>query len=218
VLQLKTERRPWIVHIETWNEWHEGTDIAASREYGRSYIVLTRLFSDMWRTKTQIRLPSSYLDGNSVTWMSGQSKGLILTESSGDGVWKKTKFDDVEAVVSAPNPHSDKNRYLYFNVDDAFAYELFDQTVSVSVTYRDTGCLSFLVEYDSSNPQAGLFEGAFRPVGNVSIEGTGKWKTAKFTLPQCRFMNHCNGNDFRIAVVGGDLELAVSNVILTRTK
>ena len=218
VLQLKTERRPWIVHIETWNEWHEGTDIAASREYGRSYIVLTRLFSDMWRTKTNLRLPSSYLDANSVSWQPGQSKGLTLVESAGDGVWKIAKFGDVEAVTSAPNPHSQTSRYLYFNVDDAFAYELYDQTVSVSVTYRDTGCSSFLVEYDSSNPQSGLFEGAFRPVGNVTIEASGKWKTVKFTLPQCRFANRCNGADFRIAILGGDLELAVNNVTLTRTK
>jgi hypothetical protein len=103
-------------------------------------------------------------------------------------------------------------------VDDAFAYELYDQTVSVSVTYRDTGCSSFLVEYDSTNPKEGVLEGSFRPVGNVAISGSGKWKTSKFTLPQCRFMNRSNGNDFRIAVVGDNLELAVSNVTLTRTK
>jgi hypothetical protein len=213
VLQLKSENRPWMVHVETWSEWHEGTDIAASREYDRTYIVLTRLFSDMWRTKTQIRLPSSYLDGNSVSWVPGQPKGITLADG-GDGMWKKAKFDDVEAIVSAPNPHSD-NRYLYFNVDDAFAYELFDRTVSVSVTYRDAGCSSFLLEYDSSNPQAGLYEGAFRPVGNVTISGTGKWKTAEFTLPQCRFMNRCNGADFRISVADGNLELAITKAALT---
>ena len=32
VLQLAPERRPWMVHVETWNEWHEGTDVAQSRE------------------------------------------------------------------------------------------------------------------------------------------------------------------------------------------
>jgi len=218
VLQLKPENRPWMVHVETWSEWHEGTDIAASREYGRTYIVLTRLFSDMWRTKTQIRLPSSYLDAKSVSWQPAQAKGLALGESVGDGVWKPAKFAEVEAAVSAPNPHSGKNRYLYFNVDDAFAYELFGQTVTVSVTYRDAGCLSFLLEYDSSNPQIGLLEGSFRPVGYVSIEGGGKWKTAEFTLPQCRFMNRCNGADLRIAILGGDVELAVSKVTLTKTK
>jgi hypothetical protein len=218
VLQLKPDHRPWMVHIETWNEWHEGTDIAASREYGRTYIVLTRLFSDMWRTKTILRLPSSYLDANSVTWQPGQPKGLALGESVGDGVWKKTKFDDVEAVISAPNPHSQTSRYLYFNVDDAFAYDLYDQTVIVYVTYLDAGCLSFLLEYDSTNPNEGVLEGSFHPVDNIAIEKSKQWKTAKFTLPQCRFMNRANGNDFRLVILGGDLELAVSNVALTKTK
>jgi len=37
-------------------------------------------------------------------------------------------------------------------------------------------------------------------------------------LPQCRFMNRCNGTDFRITIVGGDLELAVSRVKLVRAK
>lgn len=38
-----------IVAIETWNEFHEGTDIAESREYGRQYINLTRKFVDQFK-------------------------------------------------------------------------------------------------------------------------------------------------------------------------
>jgi hypothetical protein len=62
VLQLDPRRRPWMVHVETWNEWHEGTDIAHSREYGRSYIVLTRLFADLWHAGTQLRPPARESD------------------------------------------------------------------------------------------------------------------------------------------------------------
>jgi len=215
-LQLNPEYRPWIAHVETWNEWHEGTDVAHSREYGRSYIVLTRLFADMWRAKTNLRIGAGYADANSVIWEPDRPKGLSLRQSGGDGVWKIKKFDDVEAIVSEPNPHL--SRYLYFNVDDAFAYELFGKTVSASVTYRDAGCSSFRLEYDNANPKKGLYEGAFRAVRDISIGGTGKWKKITFTLPQCRFMNRCNGTDFRIAVLGGDLTLAVSRVELVRTK
>jgi hypothetical protein len=218
VLQLNPKHRPWMVHVETWNEWHEGTDIANSREYGRSYIVLTRLFSDLWRTKTMLNLVGQYYDANSVSWEVGQSKGLELRPSDGDGVWKAKNFGNVKAVVSDSNPHSTTSHYLYFNVDDAFAYELYSQTVSVSVTYRDAGCSSFRLEYDNTNGQIGPREGAFRPVGNISIGGTGKWKTTKFMLPQCRFMNRCNGVDFRFVVLGGDSALAVSEVKLVRTQ
>lgn len=218
VLQLNPEHRPWMVHVETWNEWHEGTDVAHSREYGRSYIVLTRLFADMWRAKTNLRIGVGYADASTVIWGPGWPKGLSLRQSSGDGVWKMKKFGDIEAIVSEPNPHLSKSRYLYFNVDDAFAYELFGQTVSVSVTYRDAGCTSFRLEYDNANSKMGLFEGAFRAAGNVSVGRTGKWKTAEFTLLQCRFMNRCNGTDFRIVILGDDLALAVSKVELVRAK
>ena len=213
-LQLNPEHRPPMVHVETWNEWHEGTDVAHSREYGRSYIVLTRLFADMWRSKLHLRLPSPFRSGDGVCWEAGKPRGVSLRPSSGDGVWKVAKFADIESVVSDTNPHSSASRYLYFNVDDAFAYDLYNKTVLVHVTYRDAGCSSFRLEYDSANPEEGMFEGAFRPVGNVAVAKSGEWKTARFELPQCRFMNRCNGTDFRIVVIGGALELAVSKARL----
>ena len=43
-------------------------------------------------------------------------------------------------------------------------------------------------------------------------------KPPEFTLPECRFMNRCNGTDFRIVILGGDLALAVSKVELMRAK
>jgi hypothetical protein len=47
---IKFLQRPSnIVMIETWNEFHEGTDIAESREYGRQYIELTRQYVDRFK-------------------------------------------------------------------------------------------------------------------------------------------------------------------------
>jgi hypothetical protein len=214
LLALRAEDRPWIVHVETWNEWHEGTDIANSREYGRSYIVLTRLFADMWRAKTVLNIASGYASADSIKWEPGKSDGLNVRPSGGDGVWKKIATPDGEAVVSAASPHS--SRYLYFDADGAFAYGLFDQSVIVKITYRDSGCSAFCVEYDNTDPTKGPLEGAFRKVGNVTIKNTGRWKTAEFTLPQCQFMNRCNDADFRIVVLGGELELAVRKVEVTK--
>ncbi|MEA3226909.1 MAG: DUF5010 domain-containing protein, partial [Planctomycetota bacterium] len=182
ILALNPKNRPWMVHVETWNEWHEGTDIAHSREYGRSYIVLTRLFADMWRAGTVVKAPSLYPDANAVAWAPGRAQGLSLRASAGDGVWRIKKFADTEAVVVDVNPFSSNSRYLYFNVDDAFAFDLFDKTVVVSVTYRDAGCASFQIEYDNADPDKGAVDGAFRSMGNVTINDTGGWKTAEFTL------------------------------------
>lgn len=218
VLGLNPQHRPWMVHVETWNEWHEGTDVAHSREYGRSYIVLTRLFADMWRAGTVLKTGAGYAGAEAVSWQPGRAEGLEICASGGDGAWKAVRLGGVDAVVSEPNPHSQESRYFYFNVDDVLAFELFGRTVEVSVTYRDAGCSSFHIEYDNADPEKGVFEGAFRRVGNVAVGGSGEWRTAKLVLEQCRFMNRCNGTDFRITIIGGDLELAVSEVKLARAR
>jgi hypothetical protein len=218
LLALRAESRPWIVHVETWNEWHEGTDIAHSREYGRSYIVLTRLFADMWRAKTVLKTASGYADADGVKWTPGRAEGLNIRPSGGDGVWKKVTTPDGEAVVSAGSSHSNQSRYLYFDADGAFAYGLFEQTAVITVTYRDAGCSAFCLEYDNTNPAKGPLEGAFRKIGNVTIGDTGTWRTTQFELTQCRFMNRCNDADFRIVVLGDKMELAVKKVELMRTK
>jgi len=46
--------RPWLVHLETRNEFHEGTEICETREYGRQYIELTRRFADLFHAGKQL--------------------------------------------------------------------------------------------------------------------------------------------------------------------
>ncbi|MCU0916701.1 MAG: DUF5010 domain-containing protein [Planctomycetes bacterium] len=209
LLQLDPKVRPWMVHVETWNEWHEGTDIAHSREYGRSYVVLTRLFADLWHAGTHLNLPSSFINANSVIWEPDRPRGLDLRPSGGDGNWELRAFDGIRAAVTLPNPHSRASRYLYFNVDDAFAYGLMGRPLSLRLRYRDAGGPSLAVEYDSTVPE-GPRDGAFRPAGSQAVVDSGSWKTAEFRLPDCRFMNRCNGADLRLVVAGGTVELSVS--------
>ncbi|MHC4743770.1 MAG: DUF5010 domain-containing protein [Planctomycetota bacterium] len=206
MLQLNPEHRPSIVHVETWNEWHEGTDIAHSREYGRLYIELTRLFSDLWHQKAHLQAPSPFLGKDAVRWQPSKALGLDVRPSSGDGIWKPVKIGRVDAIVSAPNPQLQRaGRYLYFNIDDAFAFDLYENDVTLFLTYLDRGCSSFRVEYDSSNSNEGRFEGAFRPGRSVEVGKSGEWKTAEVLLKECRFMNRCNGVDLRLAILGGEL-------------
>jgi hypothetical protein len=215
ILRLDPKRRPWMVHVETWNEWHEGTDVAASREYGRSYIVLTGIFSSLWKQGVQLGIRGPYTGASYIAWESGRSGGVTVGESIGDGVWKTQKFGEVEAVVSQKNTVS-PGRYLYFKVDDSFALDLPGDTVDVTITYRDAGCAVFGLEYDNVDRTVGPVDGAFRPGGAVTLTGSGEWKTASFTLSQCRFANRCNGADLRFAVSGGEQELAVSKVTVRK--
>lgn len=218
ILQLDPQARPWMVHVETWNEWHEGTDIADSREHGRRYIVLTRVFADLWRAGARVYLPSSYVNASSVSWEPDKPQGLDLRPTGGDGNWELRGIENVRAAITLPNPHSQASRYLYFNVDDAFAYGLLGKSLVLRVTYRDAGCSSLAVEYDSTVDQ-GPLDGAFRPAAKtVAVGDTGRWKTADFRLPECRFMNRSNGADLRLVVASGQMELAVSRLELHKAE
>lgn len=51
-LSKDAAQRPKIAVVETWNEFHEGTDIAPSKEFGRAYLDLTRQYADRWRASS----------------------------------------------------------------------------------------------------------------------------------------------------------------------
>ena len=64
--------RPHLVILETWNEFHEGTSIAESREHGRQYIDLTRKYVDLykqgddsfkWARAMDVTVEVEYVDG-----------------------------------------------------------------------------------------------------------------------------------------------------------
>ena len=55
--------------IETWDEFHEGTDIAESKEYGRQYIELTRKYSDLFKSGRKPSWPRLSLIVSALLWL-----------------------------------------------------------------------------------------------------------------------------------------------------
>ena len=190
-----------LVHIETWDEFHEGTDIAASKEYGRQYIELNRKFADLF--KAGIRPPrprGPYSDAKSVSvalQATNEARGLTQFEFA-DGATVPAEAGGRACRVTAPTSHA--GRYIYFQIDDSFKWAD-DMLVDVEVEYFDQGTGSFRIEYDGPDPNA-PFNGAYTASKTAAtLANSGQWKTAKFRLLGARFLNSQNGGaDFRIAV------------------
>ncbi|MCY2989379.1 MAG: hypothetical protein NTY19_16105, partial [Planctomycetota bacterium] len=214
LLTREVNNRPWLVHVETWNELHEGTDICQSREYGRKYIDLTREFADQFHAGQKLDRSVLRSARRVATASPGKFDGLsIVPKADGDGPVVEKTVDGRLAWRTTQNKHSPTSRYLYFDVDDAFLFDT-DEPVELTVTYQDAGPAEFRVDYDSSDPQLeGLLQ-QFRPGPNQLIKGTGQWQEARFVLPHARFAGRSNGADFRFAAADKDLVIGSVSVRL----
>lgn len=197
-------RRPRIVIVETWNEFHEGTTIAEAREYGRKYIDLNRKYVDMLKAGVVPPRPkTAHTDAPSVAIVLGrvdQSKGLGRIDVA-DGRSIPAEAKDRSARIAAEGVSAP--RYLYFRADEGFKWDR-SMHATVEVDYFDVPGGSFGLQYDSQDSSAD-HNGAYKPAaGRVGLAGSLAWKTARFDLPDARLDGSQNGGaDFRLAFEGG---------------
>ncbi|KPJ76928.1 MAG: hypothetical protein AMS14_01395, partial [Planctomycetes bacterium DG_20] len=207
LLAMDPLRRPTIVAVETWNEWHEGTDVAHSREYGRRDVELTRHYADLWRAGKRLKPTGPYADAREVSITfgpNGKSAGLHL-KTGGDGLADATQAAGDDCIRTLANPHGD-GKYLYFDVDDSFYFDS-GGALDVTVEYLDEGALPFDLQYDSTDPSATL-SGAYKSAGAAKRTGTGTWRAATFTLNDPRLVNRQNlGSDMRLFTPGDTLKV-----------
>jgi len=207
LLAMNPARRPNIVAVETWNELHEGTDIAESREYGRQYIDLTRRYAEAWKAGKRVQPTGPYADAREVSLTfgpGGKSAGIRL-KTGGDGLAEVATVGGADAGRTLPNPHG-PGQYLYFDAADAFYFDSGD-ALEVAVEYLDEGSAAFDLEYDSTESGA-AHGGAYKPAGGVQRTGTGTWKTATWSLKDARFVNRENQeSDFRLFTPAGTLNV-----------
>ena len=209
-------RRPSnLVMIETWNEFHEGTDIAASKEYGRQYIELTRKYSDRFKTGWKPPWPQgSFNNAQTISAAPdlADGKGGLHLVTPEDGQVLQRRIGGRDAWLSQPFRGAGCS-YIYFRVDDSFKQNA-AMNAEVQVGYLDAAPGQLGVEFDGSDTSA-PFNGAYSRSQKLPLKGDKQWKTASFNLNDARFLNSQNGGaDLRL--VAETLEFGVAKVVLRR--
>ena len=211
---IKFQRRPTnFVMLETWNEFHEGTDICESKEYGRQYIDLTRKYTRLFKKGWKPPAPAGKYKNAPRTGIilgrQNREEGLHLIECE-DGVTEPVEVQNSSAI----KPALPKSRYIYFAADDSFKWSD-SMHAKLEVEYFDAGRGRLTAEFDGSDLSA-PFKGAYTPVRTaVRMTDSKQWKTAEFDLRGARFWNSENGAaDFRLDVL--DPDICIRRVALVR--
>lgn len=194
---LKFLRQPSpFVMIETWSEFHEGTEICESKEYGRQYIDLTRKYVDLFKKGWMPAWPKGKFTGaKSVDIAAGGSaNGLILVDTEDGRFSAQTVAGSNAWVLQRFQPHT---LYLYAKADDSFKWSS-EMNATLEIEFFDSAPGSLGIEFDGSDPSA-PFGGAYTSGDKIQLAGDRKWKTARFQLTRARLLNSQNGGaDFRL--------------------
>jgi Domain of unknown function (DUF5010) len=206
---------PWLA-VETWNEFHEGTDIAESQEYGRRYLDLTREFTGYFKSGTLpsgMGIETAYSTSPFVESTAGShtDRGLGPGPSLADGQYAHVTLDEVAALQTVALTPKAEASYLYYQMDDGF-YFADAQKITLSVEYLDQGREPIYLEYDAA-PCGSAADDAdvYKQVLLAERKNTGKWQAASLDLTDATFVNNQNfGADFRLST--GKTPLTLSSV------
>jgi hypothetical protein len=200
-------RRPSnFVMIETWSEFHEGTDICESKEYGRQYLELTRKYADRFKKGWAPSWPKGPFTGaRTVSVAAGDPKGNGLRFAAcedGNAAIEKIDGRDCWSAKSTAGASA----YVYFQIDDSFKWKpLMDATIEVE--YCDTAPGFLGLEFDGSDLDAPV-HGAYTRAERIALQSDRKWKTARFKIKGAYFANSQNGGaDFRLVAEAGGIRV-----------
>ena len=205
-----------ILWLETWNEHHEATNINHTAEYGRQYIEITREHADLFRQGEVPPRPDpgAYAGAAAVTASPAGGQGLELLDVPGDGIWEVVETAGAAAWQTTGDA---PGRYLYFDIDDGFAYFDTPVDVRVEIEFLDVGGGRLELHYDDYAPGGpARLADHYRSQPVTSIGDSGEWRIVTVTLQAVRFANGQNGGaDLRLWA-GEDRDLAVRRVTLAR--
>lgn len=181
--------------VETWNEYHEGTDVAESREYNRQYIELTDQYIEEWKSSDHSNRDYVWIDLGQYPYIEG-----VHAPNHGDGTWRTIFLHGRQAAFPDMNSTPDPSYHIYLNVDDAYilGHDDISTPVWITVEYFDGGSDSWFLQYDSVGPDD--IEHVFKPTSTIQLQNSGLWKRVTFALSDAYFANRQQDGlaDFRL--------------------
>ena len=178
---------PAFVLLETWNEFHEGTDVAASREFGTAYITLTAENAARWKSLDVRRRSLVWLDLGEHPSREVCGRPLIQAMA----IWAAATVGG-HGAAHPVNTSMPPAYYLYLDVSRC-----------VHPRGRERGLGDRGILRRRNRPLAARIRrcrSAYTAVAAVSLQSTGQWKRASFHLIDAYFGGRQNG--------GADLRLA----------
>lgn len=208
ILALSNKTDNCIVAIETWNEYHEETEVAASAEYGRKYLKITKEYVDKFKSGY---VPEDYpgkdlINADSAEIEFGQEgpkeNGINYVECS-DG--KNKVVRKAGGFCLRPKEIKDNHKYMYFRISPLFKVIQGTLQYELKIKYYDSVKSKLQVQYDSKNFSA-PYNGAYKNKDVINPLGTLTWREVTVSLDDANFNGRQNcGADFRIYAVNEGL-------------
>jgi hypothetical protein len=181
------------------------TDASRSRILSRARLWIVPALLFLVPTVTSANVPIVWTD---LATTNKEYKLKLVTVADGD-----TTATTIGGLASRRNTTPSNDFYMYFAVDNSFAYQGNRPNMFITFHYWDGPASSFRVEYDSSTA-------AYHAGPWISTTGTNTWKTYTLGVKNAYFGNRQNGGaDLRIAATPGTtfyLDLVYVREILPR--
>jgi hypothetical protein len=182
---------PWLL-LETWNELWEGTAIAETEETGRTYLGITARYTALFHQLGKERARDAWFD-------LGTSRNAYLRRLADAPIEQGAPAEENGRWGARPfKEDADGTGYFHFALDRRLGLNG-AQTLTVYVEYFDEGEGSFVLEYDSLDPDAPE-GGVYKPTDPVYFENTRTWRTHRFLLDDAslKHRQYDDGGDFRL--------------------
>jgi hypothetical protein len=178
----------WVTYEGMPHDWYMRLTGAASRML-RGEILLT----------STIPIDPD-CGGDEVLFNLGEDEADRMTHPQpADGT---TTTDTKSGVSCRRNVNTSQDLYMYFAVDDSFAFEGSQHQLCVAIDYYDTGGGSLRLQYDSDTGDD--IPAKYKSGGSVNLSWSNEWSRHIFVVTDTYFGNRQNGGaDFRINKQGG---------------